>query len=121
MTNKTNRVATIDLITRYINALESGDLSDSLFTPDVTLSTPFLEIPVTGREEVMDALKEISRGVDNIKILSFLVEGQFACAVIEFKSKKGITVEMCDTYRISNGRLAEMHPYFDPRPLIGDK
>jgi hypothetical protein len=43
MTNKTNRVATIDLITRYINGLESGDLSDSLFTPDVTLFTPFME------------------------------------------------------------------------------
>jgi hypothetical protein len=65
----------------------------------------------------MDALKEISRGVDNIKILSIVVEGKFACALIEFKGKNNVTVDMCDAYQILNGKLAEIRPYFDPRPL----
>ena len=120
MTEKTARDATIDLITRYINALKSGDFNDDLFTPDVTLSTPFLETPVTGKDAAIEALKEISQGVDDIKILRFVVESEFACALIEFKSKNGITVDMCDAYRISNGQLAEMRPYFDPRPLMED-
>lgn len=117
MTDKTNRDATIDLITRYINALKSGDFNENLFTPDVTLSTPFLERPVTGKDTVIGVLKEISQGVDDIKALRFVVEGEFACALIEFKSKNDITVDMCDAYRILNGKLAEIRPYFDPRPL----
>ena len=41
MTDKTERDATIDLITRYFNALENGDFSGSLFTPDITLFTMY--------------------------------------------------------------------------------
>ena len=120
MDRKTDREATIDLITRYLNALTTGDFSNELFTPDVSLFTPFMETPVTGKGAVIGALKEISQGVADIKILRFVVEGEFACAIIEFKSKNGVTVEMCDVYRVSDGKLAEMRPYFDPRPLIGD-
>lgn len=120
MTDETERDATIDLITRYFNALVKGDFSDNLFTPDVTLFTPFMETPVIGKDTVIDALKEISQGVDDINILRFVVEGEFVCALIEFKSKNGVTVDMCDAYRILNGKLAKIRPYFDPRSLIGD-
>ena len=120
MTNKNNRDTTINLITHYFNALKTGDFSGDLFTPGVTLFTPFMEIPVTGKDTVIGALKEISQGVDEIKILRFVVEGEFACAIIEFKNKNGIVVDLCDAYRISNGQLSEIRPYFDPRPLIGD-
>jgi len=120
MENNNNHDATIELITRYLNALKSGVFNDNMFTPDVTLFTPFMEAPITGKDAVIGALKEISQGVADIKILRFVVEGEFACAIIEFKSKNGVTVEMCDVYRVSDGKLAEMRPYFDPRPLIGD-
>jgi len=115
MDRKNDRDAIIDLITRYFNALKSGDL----FTPDVTLFTPFMETPITGKDADIGALKEISQGVDNIKILRFVVEAEFACALIEFENKNVVTVEMCDTYRISDGKFVELRPYFDPRPLIG--
>lgn len=120
MTNKNNRDTTINLITHYFKALKSGDFSGDLFTPGVTLFTPFMETPVTGKGAVIGALKEISQGVEDIKILRFVIEAELACAMIEFKTKKGVTVEMCDAYRISNGRLAGMRPYFDPRPLVED-
>jgi len=120
MNEHMGRNETTDLITRYFKALKSGNFSDNLFTPDVTLFTPFMETPVTGKDAVTGALKEISQGVEDIKILRFVVESEFACAIIEFKSKNGVTVDMCDAYRISNGKLAEMRPYFDPRPLMGD-
>ena len=118
MDRKTDREATIDLITRYFNVLTTGNSGDELFTPDVTLFTPFMEAPITGKDAVIGALKEISQGVDNIKILRFVVEAEYACALIEYRNKDGIVVEMCDAYRISNGKLAEMRPYFDPRPLM---
>jgi hypothetical protein len=118
MDSNNTRNLTIDLITHYLHALKTGDFSDSLFTPDVTLFTPFMEAPVTGKEIVINALKEISKGVADIKTLRFVIEAEFACAIFEFKNKDGIIVNMCDAYRISNGMLAEMRPYFDPRPLI---
>lgn len=110
----------VDLITRYLSALKRGDIPGNLFTSDVTIFTPFLETPVTGKDAVIEVLHEISKGVADINILRIVIEAEFACAIIEFKNKSGITVNMCDAYRISNGRLAEMRPYFDPRPLIGD-
>jgi len=120
MDKENHREGTIDLITRYLNSMATGDFSETLFTSDATLFTPFMEAPVTGRDAVMGALKEISQGVEDIKILRFVIEAELACAMIEFKTKKGVTVEMCDAYRISNGRLAGMRPYFDPRPLVED-
>lgn len=120
MDSKNARVATIDLITRYFHALKTGNFNDSLFTPEVTLLTPFLETPIVGKDAVIGELKEISKDVADIKILRFVVEAEFACTIIEFKNKAGILVNMCDTYRIANGKIAEIHPYFDPRPLIGD-
>ncbi|HSG43288.1 MAG TPA: nuclear transport factor 2 family protein [Anaerolineales bacterium] len=115
-----DRNETIDLITRYFNALKSGDFNSNLFMSDVTIFTPFMEAPFTGEDAVINELKEISKGVEDIKILHFVIEAEFACAIIEFKSKSGITVDMCDTYRIIGGKFAEIRPYFDPRTLIGD-
>ena len=110
-----------ELITRYFDALKSGDFSNVQFTPDATLLTPFMETPVKGKEVVIDTLKEISKGVKDIKILRLVIENEFACAIIEFKNRKGVIVNMCDTYRISDGKLAEICPYFDPRPLSEDR
>ena len=119
MDSKNTREATIDLITRYLDALTTGDFSNELFTPDVTHFTPFMEAPVIGKDTVINALKETSKIVEDINILRLVIENEFACAFIEFKHKKGVTVDMCDTYRISNGKLAKIRSYFDPRPLIG--
>lgn len=120
MDRKSAREATIELITRYLNALKSGDFSNIQFTPDVTLFTPFMETPITGKDAVVTSLKETSKVIEDINILRLVIENEFACAIIEFKTKNGITVDMCDTYRISNGKFAEIRPYFDPRPLTGD-
>jgi limonene-1,2-epoxide hydrolase len=116
----TNRDETIELITRYFNALKSSDFSNIQFSPDVTHFTPFMETPITGMEEVVTSLKETSKIIEDINILRLVIENEFACAFIEFKNKDGIVVEMCDTYRISDGKFVEMRPYFDPRPLIGE-
>ena len=113
-----NRDETIGLITRYLDTLKSSDFNENMFTSDVTLFTPFMESPVIGKDAVIGALKEISKGVADIKILRFVIETEFACTIIEFKNKDGITIEMCDAYQIVDGMLAEIRPYFDPRPLI---
>lgn len=120
MENKSNRDVITDLINRFFNALKSGDFDDCSFTPDVTLLTPFMEAPVVGKDATIEALKDISPSVGEIKIRRLVIEDEFACAIIEYKNKDGITVDMCSTHRISNGLLAEIRPYFDPRPLMGD-
>jgi hypothetical protein len=120
MENKSDRDKTIDLITCYLTALKSGDFSNVQLTPNATLLTPLMETPIKSKDAVIDALKEISKGVEDINILRFVIDGEFACAIIEFKNKNGTTVSMCDTYRISNSKLTEIRPYFDPRPLIGE-
>jgi hypothetical protein len=117
--NVNDRNSTIELITSYINALISGDFKTVQFAPDVTLLTPFMEAPVKGKDAVVGALKEISNGVEGIKVLRFVIDDEFACALLEFKAKNGIVVNMCDAYRIYDGKLAEIRPYFDPRPLMG--
>jgi hypothetical protein len=121
MERKSDRDTISELITRYFDALKSGDFSKIQFTPDATLQTPFMETPVTGKEVVIEALKEISKSVEDIKILRFVIEDEFACAIIEFKNRNGVIVNMCDTYRISDGKLAEICPYFDPHPLSEDR
>ena len=119
MNIENNREIITDLIKRYVNSLKSGDIRNTLFTSDVTLFTPFMEAPAVGKDAVIETLKEISKGVDDIKILRLVIDAEFACALIEFKRKNGVTVDMCDSYRISDGMFAEIRPYFDPRPLMG--
>ena len=109
------------LIQDYISALSSGDFSKISFSAEVSLFTPFMEVPVKGVSDVVDALKDISSGIDDIRIVRMVTDKDFACAILEFKSKTGATISMCDTYMISGGKLVEICPYFDPRPLLGNQ
>lgn len=118
MDNNNDRDVTVELITSYFNALKTGDFSDNLFTPDVTLFTPFMEIPVSRKDAVIGSLRGISKGVADIIILRIVIEAEFACAIVEYKNKNGIVVNMCDAYRIVDCKFAEICPYFDPRPLM---
>jgi hypothetical protein len=120
MSNEYDRSMIIEMITEYVDALVSGDFSNVQFAPDVTLFTPFMENPTVGSNAVMGALAEISKGVDSIKIERFVIENEFACAVLEFKTKTGAIVHMCDTYHITEGKFAKLRPFFDPRPLLSN-
>jgi hypothetical protein len=119
MDKTTNREETRELIKRYFEGLKSGDFSEDEFAPGVRLQTPFMESPATGEEAVLEALKGISGTVDDIKLLRLVIDGDFACAMIEFVNKDGVRVDMCDSYRIQEGKFIEIRPYFDPRPLMG--
>jgi hypothetical protein len=64
---------------------------------------------------------EISKGVDGINIERIIIENEFACTILEFKSKTGAIVHMCDTYKIVDGKFSEIRPFFDPRPILGNQ
>lgn len=117
MKTKNNRDLTCDLITRFYEGLKNGDFSQVQFAADVTLQTPFIDPPICGREIVIDALEDIAESVEDIQILRLVIEGEFACAIILFRNKKGVVLNMCDTHRIVDGRLVEIRPFFYPRPL----
>jgi hypothetical protein len=118
MNDDYDRNLTIEVINEYVKALVSGDFNNVQFTPDVILFTPFMETPIEGSNAVNGALMDISKGVDSIKIERFIVENEFACTILEFKSKTGAIVSMCDTYQIIDGKFSEIRPFFDPRPLL---
>jgi limonene-1,2-epoxide hydrolase len=56
--------------------------------------------------------------VKDVHVKQRIIDGEFACVIADLQTKEGDVVPFCEFFRIVDGRIAEIRPYFDPRPLI---
>jgi limonene-1,2-epoxide hydrolase len=106
------------LLGDYAEAMKSGDWSSVRFTPDVTFLGPLTNGPITGEAAVRAFLLRVSAGVKDVRVKRQVIDGEFACVIAELEAKDGKVIPFCESFRIVDGRIAEVRPYFDPRPLI---
>jgi len=109
-------VATV--LNTYAAAMKTGDYSRVTFAPDVTFVGPLTNGPINGETAVRAFLVGVSTDVKDIRVKRQVIEGEFACVVAELETKSGTVVPYIEYFRVVDGRILEIHPYFDPRPLI---
>jgi hypothetical protein len=103
------------LLDAYINGYKTGDYGQVRFAADVTFEGP-LKGPIRGEAPVRTFLSAVR--AKDVRVKRQIIDGQFACVLADFETIEGIVVPFCEYFRIRDGEIAEIRPYFDPRPFI---
>jgi catechol 2,3-dioxygenase-like lactoylglutathione lyase family enzyme len=105
----------IEVVERYLNGLATGNVDDVPFAPDVTFESPVAP-KVSGREAVIDALRAMLPLIRGVHVRDHVAEGDFVASRFELLTSYG-PIEVFDRFRVVNGLLTEIHPYYDPRVI----
>lgn len=106
----------VEVVEKYLAGLESGNLDAMLFAPDVTFESP-LSPRIAGRDAVLDTLRGMLPAVLGVRVRDHVVQGDLVVSRFELNTPAG-PIEVLDRFRVTNGMLAEIRPYYDPRPLV---
>jgi hypothetical protein len=112
------RESVANVLNTYVTAMKTGDYSRVTFAPDVTFVGPLTNGPINGEAAVRAFLIRVSTDVKDIRVKRQVIDGEFAGVVAELETKNGTVVPYIEYFRVVDGRIMEIHPYFDPRPLI---
>jgi SnoaL-like domain len=103
------------LLDAYVNGYKTGDWGKIRFAADVTFEGP-LKASIGGESAVRTFLSTVR--AKDVRVKRQIIDGQFACVIADFETTEGIVVPFCEFLRIKDGEIAEIRPYFDPRPLM---
>jgi glyoxylase I family protein len=106
----------IEVIEAYLDGLRTHDLSRVPFDPDVNFESP-LAPRVAGRDAVVGALNGILPAVSGVRVQSHIAEGEYVATRFDLETPAG-WIEVFDRFRVRDGRLLEIRPFYDPRPLV---
>ena len=109
------RQATAKLLDAYIDGYKTGDWKMVRFAADVTFEGP-LKGPIRGESAVRTFL--LSVHAKDVRVKRQIIDGRFACVLADFETREGTVLPFCECFRIADGKIADIRPYFDPRPLI---
>jgi SnoaL-like domain len=109
------RAEKIAVIESYIYGLGNGDFSHVPFADDVSYESP-LTPKRTGKDAIdfLSALFPIMRGAE---IQQHIVEGEYVATVFHLRTSNGVTA-IFDKFRVVDGQLKAINPYYDPSILI---
>jgi hypothetical protein len=109
------RDSIVRLLDAYIDGYKTGDWGKVRFASDVTFEGP-LKGPIRGEPGVQKFLLTVR--AKDVRVKRRIIDGQLACVLADFETTEGVVVPFCEFFRIRDGQIAEIRPYFDPRPLI---
>jgi hypothetical protein len=104
------------LLDTYINGYKTGDWGQVRFAADVTFEGPLTNGRILGKPALQKFLSAVR--AKDVRVKRQVIDGQFACVLADFETIEGIVVPFCEYFRIRDGEIAEIRPYFDPRPFI---
>jgi Domain of unknown function (DUF4904) len=110
------RQTTAKLLDAYIDGYKSGDWGKVRFAADVTFEGPLTNGKILGEAAVQKFLSNVR--AKDVRVRRKLIDGQLACVLADFETADGTVVPFCEFFRIKDGQIAEIRPYFDPRPFI---
>ena len=104
------------LLDAYIDGYKTGDWKKVPFAADVTFEGPLTNGKIRGEAAVQKFLSNVR--AKDVRVRQKLIDRQFACVLADFETTEGTVVPFCEFFRVINGQIAEIRPYFDPRPFI---
>jgi len=100
----------------YFEGMRRGDMSDVPFSDDVTFESP-LTTPLAGIGAVRGFLAGVLPAISGVTVKQRWTSGSEVAAVVEFQTVAG-PVPAAEWFRVVDGRIASVRPFFDPRPLV---
>jgi ketosteroid isomerase-like protein len=112
-------------IENFLAGLTSNDIDRMPLADDILLVSPIdPQYPLVGKQAVFDFLK--TRVFPKIPVCKAEVErhvvdgdcvGTLWKATFALSGGRQVVVPIFDFFRIENGKIKELRPYFDPEPL----
>ena len=106
----------IRAVEAYLNGLGSRDLSAAPFHPDITFEGP-LGPPIHGAAALREFLTGLFPAVKGVRIARHIVEGEWCATAFDFDTTFG-TIPIMDCFRVKDGQIVSVRPYYDPRPVL---
>lgn len=105
----------------YFEGLETGDVSRIPLAEKVRFVAPTVPEGVQGQDEVRELLANVAAGLKGMVVPRILVDGEHSCAPFEFVFNDDSMPPLAgvDCFRVVEGKIVEIQPFYDPRPLIG--
>ena len=108
-----NRQEKVAVVESYINGLGKGDFSDVPFADNVTYESPLSK--KTGREAI-NFLAGLFPLIQGVEIRQHIVEDDYIATLFHLRTANGVTA-VFDRFRVVDGKLREINPYYDPAIL----
>ena len=109
----------IAVVESYLDGLNTKDLSKVPFAPDVTFEGP-LSAKIIGAAAVREFLTGLFPAIRGIRVKRHIAEGEFVATEFDFDTTFGV-IPVFDCFRVTGGLLAQIRPYYDPRPITNPK
>jgi hypothetical protein len=103
----------------YLEALRAKDLQQAKLAPDVWFKSPLTDQPLTSRVELESFLNGILPAVKDIRINKEFGSESDVCIQWDLVTTSSKVVPILEYFRVANGQIQEVRPFYDPRPLLG--
>jgi hypothetical protein len=110
-----NNDARVEIAKAYLEGLSAKDLSQVPFAPDVTFESPITP-RLTGIQSVLEFLEGVFSVIKAVRVQQCVADGEYVVAHFELDTTYGL-IPVTDRIGIVDGQIAELRPYYDPRPL----
>lgn len=108
-----------DVVDRYFIALRARDFAAirPLLHDDVTFKGALGS--TDGAEEYVSGLEGMMAGMTNVERRVVFAEGEDVCQVYDLTlATPPVTLPIAQWLKVRAGKIAQVHVYFDPRPLF---
>jgi predicted ester cyclase len=103
----------ITVVELYLDGLKQKDISQVPFAQDVTFEGP-LSPKLSGIAAIREFLTGLFPVINDIRIKRHIAEGEFVATEFDFDTTFGV-IAVFDCFRVLNGKLQQIRPYYDPR------
>jgi hypothetical protein len=104
----------------YFEGLKAGDVSRIPLAENVRFIGPTMPEGIQGEAEVRKLLANVAAGLKSSAAARILVDGEHSCAPFEFVFHDDNLPPLAgvDCFRVVEGSIVEIQPFYDPRPLL---
>jgi hypothetical protein len=105
-----------------IEGIKNKNLSKVPLDPSVVFQGPFqgLDAPLRGIDALQEFLDGIYPIIKDAHIRTRVASGDEVCLIWELEtSEPPAVIPILEYFRVEGGRLVEIRPFYDPRPLTG--
>jgi limonene-1,2-epoxide hydrolase len=108
----------VEAAERYLNGLKQKDLSKVPFDPDVVFEGPLSPDKLHGAESLVEFLSGVFPIIKDVRVKRHIADGGHVCVLWELEtSTPAAVIPICEYFRVADGLIKEMRPYYDPRPI----
>lgn len=111
------REENIAVVESYLDALQNNDLSRVLFADGLKFDDPIAG-ENTGVENFKAFLTGFLSAISDVKVFSHICEGEYVVTHYAVVTVFGI-IFILQKIRVENGKISELHGFYDPRPIVG--